>query len=138
MCLRSGRDTISPNNPPPALSEAQMEIMHEVWTRGEATVTEVWQAITTKREVARNTILTLMERLEQRGWLTKRQVANANLYKAAVSQKRTLGRVVKDFVDQTFQGDAAPLIVSMLENSKLSKGELDAIAELIEEKKKRL
>ena len=115
-----------------------MEIMQEIWSRGEATVTEVWQAIVAKREVARNTILTVMERLVQRGWLAKRPVANAHLYKATVSQKRTLGKVVKDFVDQTLQGDTAPLIVTMLENSKLSKVELEAIAKLIEAKKKDL
>lgn len=122
----------------PPLSDAQMEIMQEVWSRGEATVTDVWQAIVTRREVARNTILTVMERLVQRGWLSKRPVANAHVYKATVSQKKTIGRAVRHFVKQTFDGDAAPLIVAMLENSKLSKQELDSIAALIEAKKKSL
>lgn len=113
-----------------------MDVMQEIWSRGETTVTEVWQAIAAKREVARNTILTLMDRLEKRGWLTKRPVANTHLYKAAVSQKKTMGKVVRELLANTFDGAAGSMIVAMLENSELTKEELDTISALIAAKKK--
>src|SRR2546423_525410 len=47
----------------PALSEAQLEIMQLVWERGEVTVTDVWSVLAQRRGVARNTVLTLMDRL---------------------------------------------------------------------------
>ncbi len=120
----------------PPLSEAQLEVMQEVWSRGEATVTDVWQAIAERRAVARNTILTVMDRLERRGWLSKRPIANSHLYKATVNQKKTMSKVIRDFVDNTLDGTAAPLIVAMLEEKKLTKEELDSIAALIEAKKR--
>jgi len=40
----------------PALSEAQLEIMQLVWDGGEVTVTDVWNVLTRRRAVARNTI----------------------------------------------------------------------------------
>ncbi len=120
----------------PPLSDAQMEVMQEVWTRGEATVTEVWQAVSAKRSVARNTTLTVMDRLERKGWLTKRAVANAHLYKATVNQKKTLGQIVKDLANNAFEGAAGQMIVAMLESSELTVAELDSISAIIEAKKK--
>ncbi len=120
----------------PSLSDAQLEVMQEVWARGEVTVTDVWQALQAKREVARNTILTLMDRLEKKGWLSKRAVANAHLYKATVSQKKTMGQVVKNFVETTFDGAADQMVVALLESGGVSSKELDRIAKLIEAKKK--
>lgn len=113
-----------------------MEVMQEIWTRGEATVTEVWQAVSAKRSVARNTTLTVMDRLERKGWLTKRAVANAHLYKATVNQKKTLGQIVKDLANNAFEGAAGQMIVAMLESSKLTADELDSISAIIEAKKK--
>ncbi len=120
----------------PPLSDVQLEVMQEVWARGEVTVTDVWQSLQAKREVARNTILTLMDRLEKKGWLSKRAVANAHLYKATVSQKKTMGQVVKNFVETTFDGAADQMVVALLESGGVSSKELDRIAKLIEEKKK--
>ena len=50
----------------PQLSETQLEIMNLIWSAGEATVGEVWKALARRRKVARNTVLTLMERLEKK------------------------------------------------------------------------
>ncbi|MHC5540329.1 BlaI/MecI/CopY family transcriptional regulator, partial [Singulisphaera rosea] len=55
--------------PLPPLSEAQLELMNIVWDHGEVTVAEAWKALTARRKVARNTVLTTLTRLEERGWL---------------------------------------------------------------------
>ena len=49
------------------LSEAQLEIMNLVWDHGEVTVVDVWKALTLRRKVARNTIQTMIARLEEKG-----------------------------------------------------------------------
>ena len=51
------------------LSDAQREIMDIIWDRGEATVAEVWRQFSARRPVARNTVLTLITRLVDKGWL---------------------------------------------------------------------
>ena len=53
----------------PPLSEAQLEIMNVVWDRGEVTVAQVWKILSTRRKVARNTVQTMLARLEEKGWL---------------------------------------------------------------------
>ena len=45
------------------LSETQWEIMQAVWQLGEGSVSDVWKQMCESREVARNTVLTQMDRL---------------------------------------------------------------------------
>src|SRR4051794_18000783 len=99
-----------PNERPlPGLSDAQLEIMHVVWDGGEVTVTDVWTALSGRRAVARNTVLTLMDRLEKKGWLTRRADGQTHIYTAAVPRATTLGGVVRRLVDAAFAGSAEGL-----------------------------
>ncbi len=74
------------NEPPPLPSDAQLEVLNIIWDRGEATVGEVWQAFSARRPVARNTVLTLVARLEEKGWLRRRTEGNVLRYSAVVPQ----------------------------------------------------
>ena len=97
------------------MSDAQLEIMQIIWARDEATVTDVWQDLCLHREVARNTVLTVMDRLEKRNWLTKTAIGNTHLYTAAVGQKKTMGQVVRKMVETAFSGAADEMIVALLD-----------------------
>src|SRR5437762_340785 len=109
--------------PLPALSEAQLEIMQLVWERGEVTVTDVWSVLAQRRGVARNTILTLMDRLERKGWLTRRAQGQTHVYAAAAPREATLGRVVQRLVDAAFAGSAEGLILALLQGRGVSPDE---------------
>ncbi len=45
------------------LTAAQREIMEVIWQRGEATVSEVREALSPRRVLARNTVQTMVVRL---------------------------------------------------------------------------
>lgn len=117
----------------PPLSDAQLEIVQIVWQHGEIAVSDVWQAIASRRPVARNTVLTVMDRLEKRGWLSKRSVGNTHLYRATVSEKATLGEMARRFVDSTFGGSADALVMALLEGRGVSPEEARRIRKRIDE-----
>jgi BlaI family penicillinase repressor len=117
----------------PALSEAQLEIMQAVWARGEVTVTEVWSALAGRRQVARNTILTLMERLQKKGWLKRRVSGPTHHYAAAVPRGRTLGQVVHRLVEAAFAGSADAMILALLEGRGVTDVEAKRIRKLIDD-----
>ena len=81
--------------PLPPLSEAQMEIMNVVWNRGKATVADVWKALGSQRKVARSTVVTMLTRLQEKGWLCCDEEGHAFRYRAAVPREATLGEVVQ-------------------------------------------
>lgn len=116
----------------PPLSPAQLEIMNVVWDRPEVTVGEVLEILAARREIARNTVQTVMNRLEERGWLKRRKVANAYRYAAAVPRETTLQRMVSQLVDTAFEGSAEGLVMALLEGRGVSEDEAARIRALIE------
>ncbi len=116
----------------PQLSKAQMEIMNVVWDRGEVTVADVWKALSAKRSVARSTVLTMITRLEEKGWLCCDQEGHAFRYKAAVPREATLGTVVRRLVDTAFGGSAERLFQALVHGRGLSKEEARKIKEMID------
>jgi BlaI family transcriptional regulator, penicillinase repressor len=115
----------------PALSEAQMEIMNAVWDRGEATVAEVWKALSARRSVARNTVLTTMERLRERGWLHCESGEHAFRYRAAAPREAVQGMMVRRLLDSAFAGSAEGLVMALLDGRGLSAGEAKRVRDLI-------
>ena len=117
----------------PPLSEAQMEIMNAVWDRGEATVADVWKAVSARRKVARNTVLTMLVRLEEKGWLCRDDEGHAFRYRAAVPREATLGTMVGRLVDTAFGGSAEGLVLALLHGRGISKEEARRIRKMIDQ-----
>ena len=116
----------------PPLSEDQLAIMHVVWDGGEVTVTDVWNALSRHRTVARNTVLTLMDRLEKKGWLKRRADGQTHYYTAAAPRADTLGQVVHRLVDAAFAGSAEALVLALLDGRGVSDEEARRIRRLID------
>lgn len=120
------------DNPVPLPSDAQWEVMNIIWDRGEATVSEIWQAFTARRPVARNTVLTLVARLEEKGWLHRRSEGNVLRYSSAIPQQTALRQIARRIVDTAFRGSAEGLIMTLLDDSEFSEGESDRIRAMLE------
>jgi predicted transcriptional regulator len=108
--------------------------MKVVWERGEATVRDVVDALSERRQIAYTTVMTMMNILEQKGHLKKRQVDRAFVYKPAHAQEQVIGSMVRDFVDRVFNGSAAPLLVHLVDDKKLTEKELNEIREIVRRK----
>lgn len=115
------------------LTPTQHEIMEVVWGRGRtgATVAEVWQTISQSRGVARTTILNLVDRLEKRGWLKRRQRSGSYHYVAAVSREKTAALLAGDFVDDFFGGSASELVMSLLGSKRLKADEVERLRRML-------
>jgi predicted transcriptional regulator len=122
---------VKPESVPP-LSEGQIEIMNVVWDHGEVTVAEVWKALCVRRKLARNTVLTMITRLEEKGWLCRDDAGHAFRYRAAVPRDRALRTVVRRLVDTAFGGSAEGLVMALLQGRGVSKDEAARIRAMID------
>jgi len=116
----------------PSLSEAQMEIMNIVWDQPETTLGEIWRELGPKRNIARNTIQTLLTRLVDKGWLEYRAEGKVFHYRAAVPRESTMQHVVSRLVETAFNGSAEGLVMALLDGQELKEDEVDRIRALIE------
>jgi len=117
------------------ITPAQFEILEAAWAKPEgATVTEIWEAISAKRDVGRTTIINLVDRLEKRGWLSRQKTAGVFRYRPAVDRDTAAANVAAEFVDAFFSGSASNLVMSLLGSERISKDELAELRSLLEKR----
>jgi BlaI family penicillinase repressor len=117
----------------PTLTPQELEIMKVVWQRRHSTVRDVCEALRRRRKVAYTTVMTMMNILEQKGYLKKSREDRAFLYRAARPREQVIRVMVRDFVDRVFNGSAQPLVVHLIEDRRLSEKELREIARILQE-----
>jgi BlaI family transcriptional regulator, penicillinase repressor len=117
------------------LTGAQLEVMEAVWAAGEqgATVAEVWEAIAAKRQVARTTVLTMVARLEERGWLSRRTNGRTLRYVAQKPRQQAVAQLARRFVQAFFSGSPSALLKSLLGEERIPPEELERLKKLVKE-----
>jgi BlaI family penicillinase repressor len=125
-----------PKPDPTPLTEAQREIMEVFWERGEATVSEVREALA-HRDLARNTVQTTIVRLEERGWLKHRELGRTFVYSANVPRSASLGAKVSQMVDRLFAGAPEELVTALIEYRGLTSDEAARIRSMINDAEQR-
>lgn len=119
------------------LTDAQREIMEIVWERGEVTVSEVRDVLAKRRDLARNTVQTMIVRLEEKGWLKHRNQRRAFVYSANRPPSASLGAKVTQMVDRLFAGSPEEMVTALIEYRGLSPDEARRIRAMIDEADKK-
>jgi predicted transcriptional regulator len=117
----------------PTLTPQELAIMKVIWRLEKATVRDVCEALREKRDIAYTTVMTMMKILEDKGYLKKIRVDRAYEYRPAKPRHQVVGAMVRDFLDRVFDGAAAPLLVHLAKDRRLSKGDREMIRRLTEE-----
>ena len=117
------------------LSEAQREIMEIVWNRDEVSAVEVREILAKKRELAKNTVRTLLDRMERKGWLEHREEGRTYLYTAAQPREASIGQKVVEMVEHVCGGSAEELVTALLDYRGLTADELKRIRAMLDDAK---
>ena len=107
--------------------------MKVVWTLKSATVREVHQHLNAGRPIAYTTVLTMMRILEQKGYVRKTRADRAFIYRPAKPRQQVIGDMVREFVDRVFDGASRPMLLHLVQRTKLSARERQALLRAIEE-----
>jgi BlaI family transcriptional regulator, penicillinase repressor len=116
----------------PPLSDAQLEIINIVWEQGKTTVGEIWRILAERRSLSRNTVSTMVTRLEEKGWLRHQVVGGTYLYSATSAREKVLPRLVHRLIDVAFQGSAEGLVLTLLKGGRLSAEEVERIKAMLD------
>ena len=105
--------------------------MKSVWDRGQATVHEVREALMPLRTRAYSTILTMMRKLEAKGYLEHDVDERTYVYQPTISRDEVRQSLLADLVDRVFDGSARLVVCGLMDQKKISVNELDAIRKLV-------
>jgi BlaI family transcriptional regulator, penicillinase repressor len=91
------------------LAPFELDCMNALWPLGEATVKQVQESLMARRPRAYTTIMTILDRLEQKGIVTRRKVGRAYLYRASLLAAEAQQSAVQQLVAGFFGGSREAL-----------------------------
>ena len=118
---------------PHQLSDLQIAIMRVIWSRGEATVAEVQNALQRERGLANTTIATVLSRLEKRGLVTHVSRGRQYVYRALLTEPEVRRGMITEFMERLFQGDVTEMVSSLLSSQEMGPSDLDRVKAIIDE-----
>jgi BlaI family penicillinase repressor len=117
------------------LTPQELEIMKLVWQRETASVRDIYEALLDKRKIAYTTVMTMMKILETKGYLKKRRLDRAFIYRPARPKSQVISGMLREFIDRVFNGSAEPLLVHLVQSRQIREKDLQKIVRMIEETK---
>ena len=113
------------------LPEAEQELMMIIWEYEEPVSRfQIEEKLDPQKEIAPSTILTLLTRLEKRGFLEKVKNGKSNLYRPLVKKEDYTGTVGKNMLDKMFQGSLANFAAALYQGKKLNEKEIEELQAL--------
>jgi len=114
------------------LGDQQLELLRYVSDNAPITVGEMAKVYGAPRGLARTTILTVMERLRTKGYLTRRKVGGIFQYSPKIEHNDLLKGLVGEFVQRSLGGSLAPFVTYLADSGKLSNREVSELRRMVE------
>ena len=118
---------------PTPLTELQIDLLDVLWERGEASTSDVCEAMRPSRGLALSTVATSLSRLEKKGVVTHRKEGRQFVYRATVSRGDVRSSMVRGLTRTLFGGDPAALVQHLVADQDVDDDELGRIRALLDE-----
>ena len=114
------------------IPESELEIMQIIWHEAAPVSRMTIESVLHKTHpLAPTTILTLLTRLCDKGFLSLQKEGRTNLYEPLVSEKEYLAVESRSFLDRLFHGSVAGFATALCD-SGVKKEELEELRRLLE------
>ncbi len=115
------------------LTDGELRLMRVLWDKGEASVSGVVAALSTKPRPAYNSVLTMLRILERKGYVTHRKDGRAFVFVPTVDRSHARQSALKMLVNRFFEGSPRLLVLNLLEDDDLSAEALKQLTRRIED-----
>jgi predicted transcriptional regulator len=114
-----------------SLGRLELDVLRYVTDHHPISVREVAAHFAETSGYARTTLLTVMERLRAKSYLTRRRVEGRHRYTPTVAKADLLHGMVADFVIDVLGGNVSPFVAYLTRSSKLNDDEIRKLEQLL-------
>lgn len=126
------------SQPQIAMSDAEREVLKILWDHGPSGVREVLgRLVDSGQEWTRSTVVTLLRRLEAKGYIASDKSRYAFVYRPLVSREDVMHARLKEVASELADGEPVPLMLAFAERQKFSDAELARLQQMLDELKNR-
>lgn len=113
----------------PQISDSELELMHIIWSAGGTVLyAQIMEALgKAGRSWQKNTVITLLSRLVDKGFLTVRKLGRRNEYAAAASQAEYQAVQTQALVNKLYAGSAKGLVAALIRQEAISPGDYEEL-----------
>ena len=115
------------------MGRVEWEILQFVADHHPITVREVADHMAQTSGQARTTVLTVLERLRAKGYLTRRKQAGVNHYSPKTSKTELVQDMVGDFVQGVLGGSVSPFFAYLTESGELNEKQIRELKSILKD-----
>ena len=116
------------------LTAKEEEVMNILWKEGDMFIRDILARMPDPKPNY-NTVATQVRFLEEKGFVTRKAMANSFRYSVAVSEREYRARAVGEMVSKYYGNSYSSLVSQFVEEEKMDIGELKALIAEIEKRK---
>jgi predicted transcriptional regulator len=117
---------------PASLGRVEWELLQYIDQNHPISVREVAQYWIEKTGQARTTVLTMMERMTKKGFLTRKKIDNVFHYSPKLPLSEVLKNLVGDFVNGVLGGSVVPLAAYLTQSQPPKAQEIEQLKKLVQ------
>jgi BlaI family penicillinase repressor len=113
------------------LSSLEHLVMSVIWERESATGEDVRTALAARHPMKESTARTVLTRLEEKGYLSRRVDGRTNVYSGVDAPQSVAAGAVRQIIERLCGGSVEQLLIGMVDDEVLSERELQRLAQKI-------
>ena len=124
--------------PRQTMSDAEREVLKVLWDHGPRTVRDVAEHFAAAgQERTRSTVITLLQRLERKGYVDSDKTGHTFMFRAIVTREQEMQARMQDLAGELCDGEALPLVLAFAQQHRFTPEEIARFRQLINEVSKR-
>lgn len=117
----------------PPISRNELDVARTVWRLGEATVGQVFDDLSQRKDVDYATVQTYLRRLEAKGYVRTRRHGRHKLYRPRVDAGQVIRETVDDLLERLFDGQTTALWQHLIRERGITPDESRELRRMLEQ-----
>lgn len=118
------------------ISDSEWEVMKILWEKPNITGKQIVDILSPQTDWNYRTVKTLISRLVAKEAIGYKEIGNTYSYYPIIKKDNHIKKVSSSFLKKVFNGATAPMLANLIEQSQLSKDDIQQLKQILNEKEK--
>ena len=114
------------------LSDSEWKLMNRLWDRAPMTITELTAAVREETGWSKNTVITMLSRLEAKGAVRHQEGGRAKRYSPTVAREDAALAETESFLSRVYGGSLGLMMSAMVESRQLTEADIAELSAILE------
>ena len=115
------------------LSDSEWKLMNCLWSRSPRTITELTAALRTDTGWSKNTVITMLSRLEAKGAVRHEEGERAKRYFPVIDRRDAARAETESFLGKVYGGSLGLMMSAMVESRQLTESDIAGLSAILEQ-----